>query len=128
MSEIHESGENYLETILILQNRGVKVRSIDIVREMEISKPSVSRAMSILKEGGFVLMDSEGYITMTEAGMEVAQRIYERHRVLTEWLVDLGVDEKTAAEDACKIEHDISAASFQKLKEHLREKHNKNIN
>ncbi len=128
MSEIHESGENYLETILILQNRGVSVRSIDIVREMEISKPSVSRAMGILREGGFVLVDPDGYITMTDAGMEVAQRIYERHRVLTEWLVDLGVDEKTAAEDACKIEHDISAQSFQKLKEHLREKHNKNIN
>lgn len=127
MSDIHESGENYLETILILQNRGVSVRSIDIVREMEISKPSVSRAMSILREGGFVLVDPDGYITMTDAGMEVAQRIYERHRVLTEWLVDLGVDEKTAAEDACKIEHDISAVSFQKLKDHLREKHNKNI-
>lgn len=127
MSEIHESGENYLETILILQNRGVSVRSIDIVHEMEISKPSVSRAMSILKEGGFVLVDQEGFITMTDAGMEVAERIYERHRVLTEWLVDLGVDEKTAAEDACKIEHDISAVSFQKLKEHLRDKHNKNI-
>lgn len=120
MSKIYESGENYLETILILKTSGKDIRSIDIVREMELSKPSVSRAMGILREGGFIGMDNDGFITLTEAGKDVAERIYERHRVLTSWLVGIGVDEKTAAEDACKIEHDISDESFQKLKEHIR--------
>ena len=106
MPDIHESGENYLETILILRDRGIDVRSIDIVHEMELSKPSVSRAMSILRNGGFIEVDRDGYITLTEPGEEIAQRIYERHRVLTDWLIGIGVDEKTAAEDACKLEHD----------------------
>lgn len=127
MPGLHESGENYLETILVLRNKGIDVRSIDIVHEMALSKPSVSRAMGILREGGFINVDRDGYITLTETGNEVAERIYERHRVLTEWLVDIGVDEKTAAEDACKIEHDISIESFDKLKAHLREKHSKNV-
>ena len=125
MHGLYESGENYLETILILKSRGLEVRSIDIVREMNLSKPSVSRAMKILKEGGFINIDADGFITLTENGTEVAERIYERHRVLTDWLIGIGVNEKTAAEDACKLEHDISVESFQKLKEHLREKHNK---
>ncbi len=125
MHGLYESGENYLETILILKSRGLEVRSIDIVREMNLSKPSVSRAMKILKEGGFINIDADGFITLTENGTEVAERIYERHRVLTDWLIGIGVNEKTAAEDACKLEHDISAESFQKLKEHIREKHNK---
>lgn len=116
MPDIHESGENYLETILVLRERGVDVRSIDIVHEMELSKPSVSRAMSILRSGGFIEVDKDGYITLTEPGEEIAQRIYERHRVLTDWLIGIGVDEKTAAEDACKLEHDISSESFDKLK------------
>ena len=116
MPGIHESGENYLETILVLRERGVDVRSIDIVHEMELSKPSVSRAMSILRSGGFIEVDKDGYITLTEPGEEIAQRIYERHRVLTDWLIGIGVDEKTAAEDACKLEHDISSESFDKLK------------
>ena len=103
----------------------MEVRSIDIVREMNLSKPSVSRAMKILKEGGFINIDADGFITLTENGTEVAERIYERHRVLTDWLIGIGVNEKTAAEDACKLEHDISVESFQKLKEHIREKHNK---
>lgn len=127
MAGLHESGENYLETILILKIRGTDVRSIDIVHEMGLSKPSVSRAMGILREGGFILVDENGYITLTEAGNEVARRIYERHTVLTEWLVDIGVDPKTAAEDACKIEHDISIESFDKLKAHLRERHMKDV-
>lgn len=127
MSKLYESGENYLETILILKNKGISVRSIDIVHEMELSKPSVSRAMGILREGGFITVDANGFITLTSAGSEVAERIYERHRVLTEWLIDIGVSEKTAAEDACKLEHDISVESFDKLKEHLRKKHNKDI-
>ena len=94
MPGIHESGENYLETILVLRERGVDVRSIDIVHEMELSKPSVSRAMSILRSGGFIEVDRDGYITLTEPGEAIAQRIYERHRVLTDWLIGIGVDEK----------------------------------
>ena len=125
MHGLYESGENYLETILILKSRGLEVRSIDIVREMNLSKPSVSRAMKILKEGGFINIDADGFITLTENGTEVAERIYERHRVLTDWLIGIGVNEKTAAEDACKLEHVISDESFQALKEHIREKHNK---
>ena len=121
MPGIHESGENYLETILVLRERGIEVRSIDIVHEMELSKPSVSRAMSILRNGGFIEVDRDGYITLTEPGEEIAQRIYERHRVLTDWLIGIGVDEKT--DDACKLEHDISSESFDKLKKHIKEKH-----
>ncbi|MBE6837928.1 MAG: metal-dependent transcriptional regulator [Ruminococcus sp.] len=123
MSKLYESGENYLETILILKSKGGDVRSIDIVREMNLSKPSVSRAVGILKNGGFIEVDKDGFITLTDAGNEIAERIYERHKVLTDWLIGIGVDEKTAAEDACKLEHDISEISFEKLKEHIREKH-----
>lgn len=127
MPKLYESGENYLETILVLKNRGIDVRSIDVVHEMNLSKPSVSRAMGILREGGFINVDADGYITLTSAGKEVAESIYERHRVLTDWLIDIGVDPEIAAEDACKLEHGISSESFEKLKEHLRKKHNKNI-
>ena len=127
MSRIYESGENYLETILILKSKGVDVRSIDIVHEMELSKPSVSRAMGILRNDGFIKVDADGYISLTSSGSEVAERIYERHRVLTEWLVDIGVSPQTASEDACKIEHDISSESFTKLKQHLKKEHNKKI-
>lgn len=123
MKKLYESGENYLETILILQNRNGEVRSIDIVHEMELSKPSVSRAMSILKQGGFILIDDGGFITFTDAGREVAETIYERHRVLTDWLIGLGVTPETAAHDACRMEHAISAESFEKLKQHIKEKH-----
>ena len=123
MKKLYESGENYLETILVLFNRHGEVCSIDIVREMELSKPSVSRAMGILKEGGFILIDENGYITLTEDGRQVAETIYERHRVLTDWLVSLGVDEKTAAEDACRMEHAISSTSFDRLKEHIKKYH-----
>ena len=123
MKKLYESGENYLETILVLFNRHGEVRSIDIVREMELSKPSVSRAMGILKEGGFILIDENGYITLTEDGRQVAETIYERHRVLTDWLVSPGGDEKTAAEDACRMEHAISSTSFDRLKEHIKKYH-----
>ncbi len=123
MKKLYESGENYLETILVLLNRNGEVRSIDIVHEMELSKPSVSRAMGILRDGGFILIDDGGYITLTETGREVAETIYERHRVMTDWLIGLGVDPKTAAEDACRLEHAISAESFSKLKQHIKEKH-----
>lgn len=123
MAGLYESGENYLETILILSRKGISVRSVDIANELSFSKPSVSRAVGILKNNGFIDVDKNGYITLTQAGNEIAERIYERHLVLTKWLVDIGVDEKTAAEDACKLEHDISALSFEKLKAHLKEKH-----
>ncbi len=117
--KIYESGEDYLETILILHQRIGEVRSIDIVREMELSKPSVSRAMGILREGGFIVIDENGYITLTEAGREVAETIYERHRFFTSWLIEIGVDPQVAAKDACRLEHDISAESFSKMKEYI---------
>lgn len=125
MPKLYESGENYLETILILRNRGAEVRSIDIVREMELSKPSVSRAVGILRDGGFITVDENGYITLTPDGLAVAEQIYERHEVLTDWLVGLGVNRETAEQDACKLEHAISAESFEKLKAHIRAEHHK---
>ncbi len=114
--KIHESAENYLETILILQKRKGDVRSIDIVNELEYSKPSVSVAMKNLRENGYIEMDSDGYISLLAQGREIAERMYERHTFLTDWLTELGVDQKTAAEDACKIEHVISAESFEAIK------------
>ena len=120
MEKLYESGENYLETILLLHLHDNFVRAVDIAREMEVSKPSVSRAMGILRDGGFISIAEDGNITLTESGSEIAERIYERHQVLSQWLIDLGVSPETAAEDACKMEHDISAESFRALKEHLR--------
>ena len=117
---LFESGEMYLETILILSQKLNAVRSIDVAEHMSYSKPSVSRAMSILKKGGYIEIDTLGHITLTESGKEVAERIYERHRILSEILMRLGVDEKTATEDACKMEHYISDTSFAAIKEHLR--------
>lgn len=119
---LQESGEMYLETILILSLKSAHVRSIDVGEYMGFSKPSVSRAMGLLKRGGYVVMDGDGYLSLTEAGREVAEKIYERHRILTEILVRLGVDEQTAAEDACKMEHDISDKSFQAIKDHVKAK------
>ena len=121
MNGLYESGEDYLETILILKKRNGNVRSIDIAREMDLSKPSVSRAMGILKNKEFITVDEDGAIHLTEEGSKLAKKIYERHRVLTEALMYLGVDEKTAVEDACRIEHDISEKTFTKIKKHLRE-------
>ncbi len=121
MNGLYESGEDYLETILILKKRNGNVRSIDIAREMDLSKPSVSRAMGILKNKEFITVDEDGAIHLTEEGSKLAKKIYERHRVLTEALMYLGVDEKTAAEDACRIEHDISEKTFTKIKKHLRD-------
>lgn len=117
---LQESGEMYLETIYILSKKS-SVRSIDVGDYMGYSKPSVSRAVGILKKGGFLEMDASGYLTLTEAGLEIASKIYERHTTLTELLVRLGVDEKTAAEDACKIEHDISDETFEAIKRHVDE-------
>jgi Mn-dependent DtxR family transcriptional regulator len=119
MAEIHQSGEDYLEAILIIANKGIPVRSIDIVHEMNVSKPSVSRAMGILKEKGLIKVDTLGAITLTEEGLKLAEGVYEKHRVLTNWLISLGVSKDVAAEDACKMEHYISNESFDKLKEFI---------
>lgn len=117
--QLLESGEMYLETILILSKEGQPVRSIDIVDHMGFSKPSVSRAVGLLKEGGFIEVDRSGFITFTDAGREVAEKIYDRHNIITECLIKLGVDRETAAEDACKIEHDISDRSFAAIKKYI---------
>jgi len=116
--KIGESAENYLETILILGNRYGSVRSIDIANELDFSKPSVSIAMKKLRENGCIEMDSDGYITLTDKGRSIAEAVYERHTLLSDWLVFLGVDRKTAVEDACLIEHVISKESFEALKKH----------
>ena len=114
--KIHESAENYIETIYMLQKRQGSVRSIDIANELEFSKPSVSIAMKNLRENNIAEVDSAGYITLTKAGLEIAERMYERHTLLTRFLTDLGVDPEIAAEDACRIEHVISAESFEAIK------------
>lgn len=116
---LQESGEMYLESILMLQRQGKSVRSIDIVDYMGYSKPSVSRAVGLLRAGQYIDVDDGGYITLTDAGREVAEHIYERHTVLTELLRRIGVDETTAAEDACRMEHIISESTFQALKRRL---------
>ncbi len=108
----------YLETILILTQQHGAVRSVDVSEYMNFSKPSVSRAIGLLKSGGYVLMDRNGFLTLTESGLEIAKKIYERHELLTLFLQRLGVDEKTAAEDACKMEHVISDESFEAIKRH----------
>ncbi len=116
----HESAENYLETILILSQRNGNVRSIDIANEMDFSKPSVSVAMKNLRNQGHILVDDGGYITLTESGRAIAETIYERHTLISQWLIALGVSEKTAMEDACRIEHVISAESFAAIKAHVK--------
>ena len=124
---MHESGEMYLETIYVLYQKNRDVRSIDVAEEMGFSKPSISRAVGILKADGYIEVDSGGFISLTDSGYEIAEKIYERHRVLTRFLIKLGVNEVTAAEDACRIEHDISDESFQKLKEHVYEMTHKKV-
>ena len=121
--QIRESAENYLETILVIEGQKGSVRSIDVARHLDYSKPSVSRAMALLKSNGYIVMDSDGLLHLTESGREIAERIYERHQLFTKWLVMLGVDPDIAAADACRIEHDISAVTFQKIKEHLLAEH-----
>lgn len=116
---LQESGEMYLETIYILTQKNAHVRSIDVCDYMGFSKPSVSRAIGLLKTGGYVNVDADGYLTLTELGREVAMKMYDRHRLLTEFLMELGVSEETAADDACKIEHHISDESFEALKRHI---------
>ena len=116
---LHESGEDYLEAVLKLREAKGQVRSIDVAGELGVTKPSVSVAMKKLREAGHITMDESGLLSLTPQGEEVAQRIYERHRILTQLLMGLGVDEGTAAQEACKIEHHISDDTFQKMKAHL---------
>ena len=113
---LQESGEMYLETIFVLSKSNEVVRAIDICEERGVSKPSVSRAVGILKNGGYILCGEDGNLTLTEIGKEIAEKIYERHTVLTEYLVSLGVSEEIASEDACKIEHVISDETFDAIK------------
>ncbi len=113
---LQESGEMYLETIHVLSKKSGSVRSVDVGEYMGYSKPSVSRAIGLLKSGGYVNVDDSGALTLTEAGLEVAEKIYERHTIITEFLMSLGVTPETAAEDACKIEHDISDEAFEAIK------------
>ena len=117
---LQESGEMYLETILILSKKSPLVRSVDVKEYMGFSKPSVSRAMGLLRQGGFVSVSADGAITLTVEGREVAEKIYERHTLITDFLVSIGVDRDIAAEDACKIEHDISDESFEALKNYTK--------
>lgn len=113
---LHESGEMYLETIYVLSQKSSFIRSIDVVNEMGFSKPSVSRAVGLLRKSGYISVDDDGGITLTETGLEIAQKIYDRHTMISRLLVHLGVDEETAAADACKMEHAISDESFDAIK------------
>lgn len=117
--KIHESAENYLETILILQQEKGGVRSIDIAGKLAFSKPSVSIAMKNLRENGYIEVDGDGFITLTPAGREIAEQMYERHVLLTSWLTHLGVEREIAVEDACRIEHVLSAQSFDAIKRYV---------
>ncbi len=118
--QLFESGEDYLERILILNEKNGNVRSIDIATDMGFSKPSVSVAMKKLREAGYILIDENGFITLTKEGYEIASRIYERHKVLTQLFISLGVDIEIAKKDACKIEHDLSEETFEAIKKSLK--------
>ncbi len=118
--KLHESGENYLETIYILSNETGYVRSVDVAHAMSFSKPSVSRAMSILKKAGHIEVDKDGQIKLTKSGLTIAKRIYSRHNLLTDYLVALGVSSETAAADACRMEHVISQETFEKIEAHIK--------
>ncbi|WP_269477197.1 metal-dependent transcriptional regulator [Hominibacterium faecale] len=115
--KIHTSGEDYLEAVLVLQKKQGMVRSVDLARYMGFSKPSISHAVGVLKNGGFLTVDGDGFLHLTDIGREVAEKIYERHLFFTEQLVAAGVDLETAEQEACRMEHAISEDSFQKLKE-----------
>ena len=116
---LHESGEDYLEAILVLEQKNGTVRAIDVARHLNYSKPSVSRAVGLLRTNGFLTVDEAGLLRLTETGRGVAESVYERHRFLVKWLVRLGVSETTAAEDACKLEHGLSEETFSKLKAYI---------
>lgn len=118
MTKLQESGENYLETILILKNKNGNVRSIDIANELGYTKPSISRAMTILKNAEYITIDdSTGYISLTDSGYNIAKTMYERHEILSSYLISIGVSPETATQDACRIEHVISQETFEKIKE-----------
>ncbi len=117
--KIHESAENYLEAILMIQLEKGSARSIDVAHKLEFSKPSVSRAVSLLRENGYITMGKDGLLELTDSGRAIAETIYERHVLLTRWLVSLGVPADVAAEDACRMEHDVSPVTFEKLKEYI---------
>ena len=115
----HESAENYLETILMLSRDGKTVRSIDIANELEFTKPSVSVAMKNLRASGHIIVDDEGHIKLTDSGREIAQSMYDRHTLISDWLIHMGVDKEIALKDACKMEHSMSEQSFFAIKEHI---------
>lgn len=119
--KIHESAENYLEAILMIQLEKGSVRSIDVAHKLAFSKPSVSRAVSLLRENGYIIMSRDGLLELTETGRSIAESIYERHVLISGWLVSLGVPADIAAEDACKMEHDISPVTFERLKDYIRQ-------
>lgn len=118
--QIHQSAEDYLEAILMLQERNGSVRSVDIAGELEYSKASVSVAMKKLRENGYVVVDGDGFLSLTPAGAEIASHIYQRHKALTDFFVSLGVDPEVAAQDACKVEHDLSEETFERLLGHIK--------
>ena len=117
---IHKSGEDYLEAILMIRNEKGNVRSLDIAQHLGVTKPSVSNAVKILRDGGMIEMDETKRIILTEAGEEIAKKVYERHLLLTKWFTSIGVSPETAEEDACRIEHDLSAETFGRLKEYFK--------
>lgn len=116
--KIHASGEDYLEAILILQKQMGEsaVRSVDLARHMGFSKPSISHAVGVLRDGGFLTMDKDSFLHLTVEGREIAERIYERHRFFTQWLIDAGIDPETAEQDACRMEHTVSQESFEQIR------------
>lgn len=120
--KLYESGEDYLEAVLMLQKKNGMVRSVDLARHMGFSKPSISHAVRVLRDGGFLNVDEDGFLHLTDIGREVAEKIYERHQFFTEQLVAAGVDQETAEQDACRIEHAISDKSFQKLRDNYLKK------
>ena len=122
MPQLQESGEMYLEAILVLTNKKNAVRSLDVAEYRNYSKPSVSRAVKLLRDGGYIEVDKDGFIHLTEIGREVAEKIYHRHRVLTDFFSSLGVDEETASQDACKVEHVISDKTLSAIKTYLENK------
>lgn len=125
--QIHESAENYLEAILMIKMQNGSCRSIDVAGKLSVTKPSVSVAMKSFRENGYITVDDSGDISLTDKGLEIAEKIYERHQIIAKALMALGVDEKTAYEDSCKIEHDVSDQSFDRIKEHLLKHDNKGL-
>ncbi len=117
--KIHESAEDYLEAILMIRQEKGSVRSIDVAHKLNFSKPSVSRAVSLLRENGYITMQRDGLLELTDAGRKIAETIYERHILISNWLISMGVPEDVAAEDACRMEHDVSPVTFEKLKEYI---------